>query len=448
MAYTLYQVVRFLKKRPGRGDKPNQVKSRTLEMDRKVEKRLTAANKPILPSLVKNKLYKETIFSDRTLSEGHLAEITKRKLKKKSAEDSKFCTNNTNRTYKPSQDMEFLPGLRRFGNEFKSTQAGILIPAFNTKHHITGAQIKTDHGNPKYTWLSSSSCTDGLSIHNEFGEPPLFYWADRIHGTNSIKKNNTMLVELLEHRTEFYWKIRYYIQRLLLYFDESYHQVFHEAHYTSFFNKKLGMRVIGLCEGGLKSKIASDEIEIPFIAPGGCDFMASKGVFREYLTDLCSGEKNERKQSTTFLLFPDAGAIISKHVSECNWDVLFFLSQLGYHIKVVWWGQETKKDLDVDEVNWKDQSFLERVQIIDLPDFYWKHGYEVQCHISLKFALRDGEIDYLFGYHPTYFEIIRKYLWKIVVLVLGLRFCLYFCFRLLRFLGNRSLSRKEDKLEV
>lgn len=102
---------------------------------------------------------------------------------------------------------------------------------------------------------------------------------------------------------------------------------------------------IGLAEGFLKPYITAQKRGQVVIGAAGGNFAGSPQQLQADLRIL-SAELNTK----TVDLYADAGAIVNKAVMGHYQRTIGLVSGWGYTVRVAWWGQLTKKQLDIDEL--------------------------------------------------------------------------------------------------
>jgi hypothetical protein len=107
-------------------------------------------------------------------------------------------------------------------------------------------------------------------------------------------------------------------------------------------SKPLG---VGLCEGILKPYIAAQIHQKVFVGASGANFASSPEQFKLYLAEVLP-------QSGTKVIdfYPDGGSVNNAHVVRLYRKTFDLLEQLGYDVRVAWWGQAKKEDKDCDEI--------------------------------------------------------------------------------------------------
>jgi len=94
--------------------------------------------------------------------------------------------------------------------------------------------------------------------------------------------------------------------------------------------------MLGFCEGLLKPQIAADRLGFPVVGASGGNFGSSP---EQVKAALASG--------LTPVLLPDGGAIANPNVMR----QYRALAELAPGLQVLWWGQATKADGDIDEIS-------------------------------------------------------------------------------------------------
>ena len=104
--------------------------------------------------------------------------------------------------------------------------------------------------------------------------------------------------------------------------------------------------VIGLCEGILKSQIASAQHNISFIGASGGLFGSSKETLKNSLRTLKLAHDTDE-----VVLFPDAKCLINKNIRNQMKIAIKLVLKWGYRCSVAFWGQFWGDNLkDIDEV--------------------------------------------------------------------------------------------------
>jgi len=103
---------------------------------------------------------------------------------------------------------------------------------------------------------------------------------------------------------------------------------------------------IELCEGtGVKPLITAIRLNRITLGAAGGNFAASPETFKLYLDELSTELRTKQ-----LILNPDAGAIANPHVMlqyEATYNLVI---SWGYELKFRWWGQVTKAQRDIDEI--------------------------------------------------------------------------------------------------
>lgn len=104
--------------------------------------------------------------------------------------------------------------------------------------------------------------------------------------------------------------------------------------------------VIELCEGtGVKPFITAIRLNRITLGATGGNFAASPETFKSYLDELSTELRTKQ------LIFnPDAGAVANPHVMPQYEATYNLVASWGYELKFRWWGQVTKAQRDIDEI--------------------------------------------------------------------------------------------------
>ncbi|MBD2208079.1 hypothetical protein H6G33_37460 [Calothrix sp. FACHB-1219] len=192
------------------------------------------------------------------------------------------------------QFSHLLPGVSQDGKTLM-TNAGYLLPVRNVDGLIVACQVRLRGilTEGRYRWLSSKTKDnpDGQSPH--------------IHGKDFSE------LPLAVHRPQ------------------------------------LQPQGIGLVEGtGVKPFKASLGLSLIVIGAAGGQWTSSPNLLQKYLTQIShevGGDKHIK-------LFPDAGDVQNKAVVERWRKTCNLLTDLGYLPVIGWWGQVSKEDNDIDEL--------------------------------------------------------------------------------------------------
>ena len=114
---------------------------------------------------------------------------------------------------------------------------------------------------------------------------------------------------------------------------------------------------VNLAEGLLKPIVAAERLGQSFIGAAGGMFASSPQQFEQWVNAL---------NPTELILCPDGGAVININVIREYTKLAELVKGLGRSLKVRWWGQTTKDDGDVDEIN-REQ--FEAAQLITWTEF-------------------------------------------------------------------------------
>ncbi len=103
---------------------------------------------------------------------------------------------------------------------------------------------------------------------------------------------------------------------------------------------------IELCEGtGVKPFITAIRLNRITLGAAGGNFAASPETFKLYLDELSTELKTKQ-----LILNPDAGAVANPHVMPQYEATYNLVTSWGYELKFRWWGQVTKGQHDIDEI--------------------------------------------------------------------------------------------------
>ncbi|MBW4444735.1 MAG: hypothetical protein KME10_26770 [Plectolyngbya sp. WJT66-NPBG17] len=127
---------------------------------------------------------------------------------------------------------------------------------------------------------------------------------------------------------------------------------------------------IGLVEGvGAKPFITAQRRGQITIGAAGGQFASSPETLKITLDTLA-----EELRTRTIEFYLDAGAVRNPHVMRQYRATWRLLKKWGYSVQVAWWGQETKADADIDELNdvnpirWLS---IPQIEAIAHPRFDW-----------------------------------------------------------------------------
>jgi hypothetical protein len=111
------------------------------------------------------------------------------------------------------------------------------------------------------------------------------------------------------------------------------------AHWSS----SNGVEVIALVEGtGVKPYLTAKRLNALAIGAAGGNFSSSHKTLKLTL---------DRYSDSPVVLVPDAGAVANKSVMRQYANVQALLKKWGRELRVVWWGQMSKQDGDIDEIS-------------------------------------------------------------------------------------------------
>ena len=117
---------------------------------------------------------------------------------------------------------------------------------------------------------------------------------------------------------------------------------------------------IAIVEGtGAKPYLASRRLNNIVIGAAGGQFAGSPKLLEEYLR-----RASEDTGSKEVVIYPDAADILNKSVMSRWEQVANLIISFGYDVKFGWWGQVSKDDCDIDELNTFDN-----INFINLDEF-------------------------------------------------------------------------------
>ncbi|MGL6343087.1 MAG: hypothetical protein ACRC80_28605, partial [Waterburya sp.] len=120
-----------------------------------------------------------------------------------------------------------------------------------------------------------------------------------------------------------------------------------------------------LAEGLLKPFIAAKKFGINVLGASGGLFAASP---QEVFQNIEGWEKSNKREIKELVIVPDAGDVINPQVVQRISKQIAFIQELGKSVKVLWWGQVTKKKKDIDELELHEFS---QAQLIE-PELFLK----------------------------------------------------------------------------
>lgn len=190
-----------------------------------------------------------------------------------------------------SKVSPLLSGVSADGHSLSTSGAGYLCPVRDIDGLIVGCQIRLRQSEDgRYRWFSSATKArpDAPTPHLQNGELPL-----AIHRPSKLKLNS-----------------------------------------------------IGMAEGvGAKPFITSEKLGQVVIGAAGALFASSPQLLKASLERLAC-----KLETRTIDFYPDAGSPINGDVTrqyETTWDLL---KEWGFIVRVGWWNQLTKEQLDIDEL--------------------------------------------------------------------------------------------------
>lgn len=216
-----------------------------------------------------------------------------------------------------------LAGVDLWGKKLLIPDSGIGCPIWDLQGRIIGFQTRFDNATEnKYKWPTSRSKKrpKGPTSHLQNGELPISCCRPVVEVSRSLAQGEAGIIE---------------------------NEVGTKARGTEFSlsHTQCLQANIGLAEGFIKSYIAAQKLNQVVIGAAGGNWTASPLQLRLYL-DALSIELNTK----TVILYADAGAVGNPTVLRHYQRTIELLQEWGYEVKVAWWGQLTKEDPDIDEL--------------------------------------------------------------------------------------------------
>ena len=124
---------------------------------------------------------------------------------------------------------------------------------------------------------------------------------------------------------------------------------------------------VALVEGtGAKPFLASQRLSKLVIGAAGGQWASSQKQLKQALDTFCKGGPVD--------LYPDAGSVSNKTVIAQYLRVASLLEEWGYSIQFAWWGQFTKNDPDIDELQAERYSQIEYLSVEQFKQLASEHG--------------------------------------------------------------------------
>ena len=121
---------------------------------------------------------------------------------------------------------------------------------------------------------------------------------------------------------------------------------------------------IALVEGtGAKPFLTSSRFNLLTIGAAGGQFAVSPNLLKDYLDRASAKTGGEKKLD----IFPDAGDVQNRQVVARLKLVTELLDNFGWDFQFAWWGQFTKNDCDIDELNCIEYP---KIQYISAKEFF------------------------------------------------------------------------------
>lgn len=124
---------------------------------------------------------------------------------------------------------------------------------------------------------------------------------------------------------------------------------------------------LALVEGtGFKPQLAADKLGQIVIGASGGQHACCPQQLGEYL----KAAEARGVDVSTIQIYPDAGDIVNPHVMKRLVNLVDLLKSWGKTVEIAWWGQQTKDDPDIDELEDIDGiSYLPAAQFQPLQEF-------------------------------------------------------------------------------
>ncbi len=194
---------------------------------------------------------------------------------------------------KPVENVSaYLAGvIKRDDSLYLYKQSGIFLPIYNELGQIIAFQIRPDDtSNGKYKWGSSApSGGNGPRLDN--GEMPLAFCRP----------------------------------------------------------ESIELPSIGLAEGVLKAWSVACNLKQIIIGASGAAWDCSPKLFKRYLEKIAS-EQNTSLSNLVIDLYVDAGMLSNQHIMLRYHETIKLLQEWECKIRIAWWGQFSKDDLDIDDL--------------------------------------------------------------------------------------------------
>ncbi len=130
---------------------------------------------------------------------------------------------------------------------------------------------------------------------------------------------------------------------------------------------------IVLVEGtGVKPYLAAKLRNCPTIGASGGQFVASQKSLLVYLEDIGANSEQTKLEYAI-----DAGDVANPSVMRRHEKNLDFLTDLGYQVDVLWWGQFAKTDCDIDEL-----SNSSDIELLSVEKFFQIANYQPKTKLS------------------------------------------------------------------
>ena len=330
------------------------------------KRRQAQQRKNSLSPAQRNKYYRE-LLAQLTLAPEDRDDLLRRGFTDKQIKEAGFKSVEKWQTLDTPLPVN-LPGVSHSGRSLIVGSPGYLCPCYDYRGRIVGMQVRfrTPRGKQRYGWLSSATKKrpNGAPPALANGENPLTVIqssvkeGDLISWTEGTETNQTHVAQVVG-----------------------------------------AQRTVYLAEGtGAKPHLTASRLRAPVIGAAGGQWASSPETLRTSLKALTQCDPNE----ALVILIPDAGDVSNhKYIRPRNQRTIALLEELGYNVKVMWWGQTSKEqDFDIDEV-------LERFEysLLSVEEFW-----EICDREKINAAARAAQTEVNALTHKPALELSQRYL--------------------------------------
>jgi len=265
-----------------------------------------------------------------------------------------------------------LAGIQKGGKRLHIHASGILCPIANHRGEFIGWQVRLDEAQDgaKYLWAASESKRRSeISVHLPNGELPLAFFEpgsipreqrSKGAGEQETTADPTSQIDLNEAKQGEKPKSQ---------IPNPKSTEIHLALADAFPGKIL----VALTEGvSFKPAITAQRLGIHTIGASGGNFASSKETLTKYLNAI----KIEAGTEIVPILFADAGSTNNNSVMLAYSRTAEVFKSMGCNLHVAWWGQTSKEDGDIDEVNDETLSNLRLLPYQDFLSFVKKNQHQ------------------------------------------------------------------------